>query len=90
MWSRRWSQAVSGALYPMLRGFVSPELMFFETSGDALIMAVVGGLGTLVGAFYGAALITALKSVIGSWTEHHLIVIGALFIFRQSCSCRRG
>jgi len=71
---------VSGALYPMLRGFVSPELMFFETSGDALIMAVVGGLGTLVGAFYGAALITGLKSVIGSWTEHHLIVIGALFV----------
>ncbi len=71
---------VSGALYPMLRGFVSPELMFFETSGDALIMAVIGGLGTLVGAFYGAALITALKSVIGSWTEHHLIVIGALFV----------
>jgi len=70
----------SGALYPMLRGFVSPELMFFETSGDALIMTVVGGLGTLAGAVYGAVLITGFKSVVGSWTEHHLIVIGAMFM----------
>lgn len=71
---------ISGALYPMLRGFVSPELMFFATSGNALIMVIVGGVGTLVGALYGAALLTLLKSVIGSLTEHHLIVIGLIFI----------
>lgn len=71
---------VAGALYPMLRGFVSPELMFFATSGNALIMVVIGGVGTLVGALYGAVLLTGLKSVIGSWTEHHLIVIGLLFM----------
>ena len=71
---------MSGALYPMLRGFVSPELMYFATSGNALIMVIVGGTGTLVGALYGAMIITVLKSVIGSLTEHHLIVIGLLFI----------
>ena len=71
---------ISGALYPMLRGFVSPELMFFSMSGNALIMVIVGGAGTLAGALYGAALLTMLKSVIGSMTEHHLIVIGLIFI----------
>jgi len=71
---------LSGALYPMLRGFVSPELMFFASSGNALIMVIVGGVGTLVGALYGAVLLTMLKSVIGSVTEHHLIVIGLIFI----------
>lgn len=72
--------ALSGALYPMLRGFVSPELLFFETSGNAVIAVVTGGVGTLVGALYGSVLLTMLKSVIGSWTEHHLIVIGVLFM----------
>ncbi|MEZ5785165.1 MAG: branched-chain amino acid ABC transporter permease [Xanthobacteraceae bacterium] len=72
--------ALSGALYPMLRGFVSPELLFFETSGNAVIAVVTGGVGTLVGALYGSVLLTMLKSVIGSWTEHHLIVIGILFM----------
>jgi branched-chain amino acid transport system permease protein len=72
--------ALSGALYPMLRGFVSPELLFFSTSGNAVITVVTGGAGTLVGALYGGALLTLLKSVIGSYTEHHLIVIGVLFM----------
>jgi branched-chain amino acid transport system permease protein len=71
---------VSGALYPMLRGFVSPELMFFTTSGNAVIMVVLGGVGTLAGALYGSVLLTVLKSVVGTWTEHHLIVIGLLFM----------
>lgn len=71
---------IAGALYPMLRGFVSPELMFFETSGNAVITVITGGAGTLVGALYGSALLTLLKSVIGSYTIHHLIVIGVLFM----------
>ena len=72
--------SLSGALYPMLRGFVSPELMYFATSGNAVITVVTGGAGTLVGALYGSALLTLLKSVIGSYTVHHLIVIGILFM----------
>jgi branched-chain amino acid transport system permease protein len=72
--------ALSGALYPMLRGFVSPELLFFSTSGNAVITVVTGGAGTLVGAIYGGLLLTLLKSVVGSYTEHHLIVTGLLFM----------
>lgn len=72
--------ALAGALYPMLRGFVSPELMFFEASGNALITVIVGGTGTLIGALYGGVLLTGLRSVIGTFTEHHLIVIGGLFM----------
>ncbi|MEQ8487230.1 MAG: branched-chain amino acid ABC transporter permease [Marinovum algicola] len=71
---------ISGALYPMLRGFVSPELMFFATSGNAVIMVILGGVGTLAGALYGAMILTFLKSVVGSYTEHHLIAIGLIFI----------
>lgn len=72
--------ALSGALYPMLRGFVSPELLFFSTSGNAVITVVTGGVGTLAGALYGSVILTILRSVIGSMTEHHLIVIGLLFM----------
>lgn len=70
----------SGALYPMLRGFVSPDLMFFQVSGNAVINVIVGGTGTLIGPLYGAAILTALRSLIGSYTEHHQIVIGVLFM----------
>ena len=54
--------------------------MFFTTSGNAVITVVTGGVGTLAGALYGGVILTVLKSVIGSMTEHHLIVIGLLFM----------
>lgn len=71
---------ISGALYPMLRGFVSSDLISFASSGNALIMVIIGGAGTLVGALYGAVFLTMLKSIVGSLTEHHLIVVGLIFI----------
>ncbi len=70
----------SGALYPMLRGFVSPELMYFQVSGNAIINVIVGGTGTLIGPLYGSALLTGLRSVVGSFTPHHQLVIGLLFM----------
>jgi len=72
--------ALAGALYPMLRGFVSPELLSFTTSGNAVITVVTGGAGTVIGALYGSLLLTALRSFVGSWTAHHLIVIGLMFM----------
>lgn len=72
--------SLSGALYPMLRGFASPELLFFATSGNAVITVITGGAGTLIGALYGSVLLTIIKSYVGSWTEHHLIVIGIVFM----------
>ena len=71
---------VSGALYPMLRGFVSPELMYFSVSGNAVITVVLGGVGTLIGPLFGSSLLMILKSVIGTLTVHHHIVIGLLFV----------
>jgi len=70
----------SGALYPMLRGFVSPELMFFQVSGNAVINVIVGGTGSLIGPLYGSTWLTVLRSVVGSYTPHHQLVIGLLFV----------
>ena len=72
--------SVSGALYPMLRGFASPELMFFSVSGNAVVTVVLGGVGTLIGPIFGSVLLTSFKSIIGTWTSHHHIVIGLIFV----------
>ncbi|WP_197700472.1 branched-chain amino acid ABC transporter permease [Variovorax sp. HW608] len=71
---------VAGTLYPMLRGFTSPDLLYFGTSGNALIAVIVGGVGTLTGAFWGSAILVLLKSIVGSYTTHHVIVIGTVFM----------
>ena len=64
----------------MLRGFVSPELMFFSVSGNAVVTVVLGGVGTLIGPIFGSVLLTSFKSIIGTWTQHHHIVIGLIFV----------
>ncbi len=72
--------ALAGTLYPLLRGFVSPELMYFDISVNAVIMVILGGTGTLIGPLYGSVFLIALKTFISSWTLHHGIVIGIIFM----------
>lgn len=72
--------SVAGGLYPMLRGFVSPELMYFEASTNAIVATMIGGTGTLIGPLYGSVILVFLKSIIGTITTHQIMVIGALFM----------
>jgi len=72
--------AFGGLVYPLLRGFVAPDLFGFEMSTKAVVMSLVGGVGTLLGPLAGSVLITFLESVVGSYTERHLIVLGVIFI----------
>lgn len=72
--------AFGGLMYPLLRGFVAPHLFGFEVSTKAVVMALVGGIGTLIGPLLGGGIITFLESVLGSYTERHLIVLGAIFV----------
>jgi branched-chain amino acid transport system permease protein len=72
--------AFGGLIYPLLRGFVAPHLFGFEVSTKAVVMSLVGGVGTLIGPLMGSVIITFLESVVGSYTERHLILLGIIFI----------
>jgi len=71
---------VGGFFYPLLRGFASPDLLGFEVSTKAVVMTLVGGMGTLLGPVFGAVIITFVELFVGIATERHLLVIGALFV----------
>lgn len=72
--------ALVGSLYAIMRGSVFPELMYFEASTNAIVATIIGGTGTLIGPLYGSVILVFLKSIIGTYTHHHLMVIGALFM----------
>ena len=46
--------AFGGLIYPLLRGFVAPNLFGFEVSTKAVVMSLVGGVGTLLGPLWAA------------------------------------
>jgi branched-chain amino acid transport system permease protein len=72
--------AFGGLIYPLLRGFVAPHLFGFEISTKAVVVSLVGGIGTLLGPLVGSVIITFLESVVGSYTERHLFVLGVIFV----------
>jgi branched-chain amino acid transport system permease protein len=72
--------ALGGMFYPYLRGFVTPVLFGFEYSTKAVVMALVGGLGSLIGPLGGAWFISFVEVAISAFTKHHMLVIGILFI----------
>jgi len=72
--------AIAGALFALHNGFVSPSVLFWALSGEALIMVILGGVGTLVGPIIGAAVFLLLKHVVSTITSHWELLVGATFI----------
>jgi branched-chain amino acid transport system permease protein len=72
--------AVSGTLYAYYNGFVSPDALYWTTSGQVLVMVLLGGAGTLAGPAAGAAAVLLLQNVAGSYTERWTLIVGAAFI----------
>jgi branched-chain amino acid transport system permease protein len=71
---------LAGALLANLDRFVSPDMLHWTRSGDLLIMAVIGGIGTLYGATLGAAVVIGLETALSPFTDHWMIVLGPILI----------
>lgn len=71
---------VAGACYTQLNGSISPDAFFWTTSGEALLMVIIGGTGTLGGAVLGAAAFILLQSLVSSYTERWMLILGVTFI----------
>ena len=71
---------VSGVLYALFNSFVSPSTVALAQSVKGLLMAIIGGVGTLLGGVVGAAVIIALENIVSSYTERWSMVLGLLFV----------
>jgi len=71
---------IAGALYAQFQGSVSPDAFFWTTSGQALLMVIIGGTGTLGGAMLGAAAFILLQSLVSSYTERWMLILGLTFV----------
>jgi branched-chain amino acid transport system permease protein len=70
----------SGILYAFLNSFVSPTTVSLSQSVKGLLMAIIGGVGTLFGGVVGATLIILLENLVSSMTERWSMVLGAMFV----------
>ncbi|MBI2879425.1 MAG: branched-chain amino acid ABC transporter ATP-binding protein/permease, partial [Candidatus Rokubacteria bacterium] len=72
--------ALAGGLYGHLMAFLGYETFSLWQSAFILVMAVLGGLGTFVGPFLGAIVLTVLPHELQIFRTHQLLIYGALLL----------
>ena len=71
---------IAGALYAFSKGSISPETLSVPRSVDALVMVLLGGIQTLTGPAWGAALFTWLQDSASREFDYWRAVLGAVIL----------
>jgi branched-chain amino acid transport system permease protein len=71
---------LSGALYGSLIGRLSTETFSLSASLSFLTMAVIGGLGSEVGAVLGAVFLAAAPEVLRQFKDAEMVIYGAILV----------
>jgi branched-chain amino acid transport system permease protein len=71
---------LSGVLWAHTAGIVSPVNIELAFSVDALLMAVLGGSGTLVGGVIGAFIVFGLREYLSTLVPWWQYVLGAVYV----------
>jgi len=79
---------LAGGVWVINHGFVALDAVHWTTSGQVVIMVLLGGMGTRLGPLVGATLFLLLRDFLSTWTDAWGVVTGAIFIivilvFRQ-------
>jgi branched-chain amino acid transport system permease protein len=77
---------LAGALFATIDGYVTPDLFSWRQSGLAIMMVVLGGVGTLFGAILGAIVYAGIEevlktaSLVGPIAKHWSLGLGVILI----------
>lgn len=71
---------LAGALRALHLSIVPIDSLHYLQSGQAVMMCLLGGMGTFFGPFVGAAVFLYLEDVVTTMTRHWMAVVGAMFM----------
>lgn len=72
---------LSGAIFAITQGLVTPEMGYWVRSGEIVFIAILGGIGHPVGAFIGAAIFEFVKVFAAAYlTGAWQLVLGLVLI----------
>lgn len=72
--------AVGGILLSLFVSGAYPNFGFWTTSGEAIFMIMMGGIGVFVGPLLGAVIFRILNDVIVAYTSHTELVLGIVVL----------
>lgn len=72
--------AVAGSTLALLNGHVTPDVGSFLHSVEFVTMAVIGGLGSILGSIIGAALLIILPQLLTVFHEYETLLLGIMIV----------
>jgi branched-chain amino acid transport system permease protein len=72
---------LAGSLRALHLSIVPIDSLHYLQSGQAVMMSILGGMGTFFGPFVGAAVMLYLEDVVTTFTKHWMAVVGLVFMF---------
>lgn len=72
--------SIGGVLMALDRAQIDPDAVSLNATLDVLIVAVVGGIGSLAGVFLGGIVLTMLTNFGQNITDYYVSVMGLVFI----------
>ena len=72
--------SIAGVLYVYYNRFINPVAAGFPVSVEAVLMAIVGGSGTILGPFLGSGIILILRNWVSGFFHYYTAVLGIVFI----------
>jgi branched-chain amino acid transport system permease protein len=71
---------LAGALNAINLSTVSIDSLSYHTSGQVMMMTLLGGMGTFFGPFLGAGMFLGIEHLVTGYTERWQLIVGIIFI----------
>lgn len=72
--------SASGSLLALQNKFITPDVAGYMHSIELVTMAVLGGAGSVLGAIFGAGILTLLPQVLTVFAEYEQVVLGLVMM----------
>ncbi|MEW6529373.1 MAG: branched-chain amino acid ABC transporter permease [Thermodesulfobacteriota bacterium] len=71
---------LAGGLMAGVDNSIHTDMLYWTTSGEVILMSVLGGIGQFFGPFLGAGVFVVIQDVVGAKTEYWPLFIGVLMM----------
>lgn len=71
---------IAGGLFAHFQSFIDPNSFVFNKSVEAVIMVVIGGMGSLSGAILGGVIVSLLPEVLRVFEQYRMVIFPLILI----------
>jgi branched-chain amino acid transport system permease protein len=72
--------ALAGSLMAGVDNSIHTDMLYWTTSGEVILMSVLGGIGQFFGPFIGAVVFIVIQDIVGAKTEFWPLIIGVVMM----------